>query len=110
MSLTCPHCKDAARRIQSARTGQKFPEAIFFFIGKDSLMPVFIRETGMTTTYVMFQHENVFLLNEGVFPTTLYMKDGWVYRKWYGDDLNYEVLDQFKDTRVFRADSLKTLE
>jgi uncharacterized membrane protein YphA (DoxX/SURF4 family) len=110
MSLTCPHCKDAARRIQSARTGQKFPETLFFFIGKDSLMPAFREETGMTTPYLMFQHENVFMFNEGVFPTSMYMKDGWVYQKWYGDDLNYEVLDKFKDTRAFRADSLKTLE
>jgi hypothetical protein len=110
MSVTCPHCKDAARRIQSARTNKGFPETTLFFIGNDSLMPAFIEETGMTTPFVMFQHENVFLFNEGVFPTTLYLYNGWVYRKWYGDDLNYEVLDQFKDTRTFRADSLKTLE
>ncbi len=97
LSVTCPHCKVAAKKISVAQNQYELPPVLAFFIGEPSKMENFKFESGSNLPYLMYRENSFFKFNNGVLPTMLLVKDGQVIKRWTGSSFSYEEIERIPD-------------
>lgn len=83
-STQCPHCRIAAQKLALMEKRVKMPEITVFYLGSDSSVAVFQKESKNKLNYVKTLDEELFFnQNKGIIPCIYHLKDGKVINRWY---------------------------
>ena len=98
MLINCPHCKNAANKLAIADKKYDLPEIFFVFLGgNEEDIAAFMAKSKSGFPYILYNDKKFFEITGGVFPTILYMKKNYVYKRWTGKTLTYSEMEKFSD-------------
>lgn len=94
-SITCPYCKESARKFSKMHSRGKQQDIFYFLYTKDpeKLANFRVETDSQNLTYAMVpDQEGAWEMCKGVFPTYFYIKDQTVVYEWQNEQLGYPAL------------------
>ncbi len=101
-TTTCPHCKEASKRIGFMSQLNRMIPVVAIFPGSQEDSEKFITENnGQFFEYYVINNDEYFINNsDGRFPSVFLINEkGETMKHWFGDLLNYSALDYLESLK-----------
>lgn len=96
VTWTCPHCKNAARKFVSLNNQKKISN-LYFVVGskKEPGLLEFKKETKHDFPTIWMKDDEFFKYSGGRLPAIVYLENGVIKKKWFGDLFDVEDISQY---------------
>jgi hypothetical protein len=96
VTWTCPHCINAARKFVSLNKEEKINNLYFVIASKkEPGLLEFIEDTNLEFPAIWMNDDAFFKFSGGRLPAIVYVEDGVIKKKWFGDLFDVEEIRSY---------------